>query len=124
MTRRPRGILFAGRGRVRLIVWSGAWLSGRAFASHARGRWFDSTRAHHPSLRSVKLLTAFLLWFFLTASVSGQGRGTGPKPAPAPAPRLPSGRVHFGPPPGETGVWERRNEHLVINPRSYQAAAT
>src|SRR3970282_1208592 len=28
----------------------GAWLSGRAFASHARGRWFDSTRAHHPSL--------------------------------------------------------------------------
>src|SRR5688572_10676319 len=41
------GMLFVGRGRVRLIVWSGAWLSGRAFASHARGRWFDSTRAHH-----------------------------------------------------------------------------
>jgi hypothetical protein len=34
-------------GRVRLGVRSGAWLSGRAFASHARGRWFDSTRAHH-----------------------------------------------------------------------------
>jgi hypothetical protein len=72
----------------------------------------------------VKLLTAFLLSFFLTASISGQGRGTGSKAPPAPAPRLPSGRVHFGPPPGETGVWERRNEHLVINPRSYQAAAT
>src|ERR1041384_5178216 len=33
--------------RVTLMVRSGAWLSGRAFASHARGRWFDSTRAHH-----------------------------------------------------------------------------
>ena len=40
--------LFGSRARARLIVWSGAWLSGRAFASHARGRWFDSTRAHHP----------------------------------------------------------------------------
>jgi hypothetical protein len=35
------------RGRGTLSVRSGAWLSGRAFASHARGRWFDSTRAHH-----------------------------------------------------------------------------
>ena len=26
----------------------GAWLSGRAPASHAGGRWFKSSRAHHP----------------------------------------------------------------------------
>jgi hypothetical protein len=30
---------------------SGAWLSGRASASHAGGRWFDSIRAHQTSLR-------------------------------------------------------------------------
>jgi len=59
-----------------------------------------------------------------TTSLQSQGRGAGPRPASAPAPRHPDGRVNFGPPPGETGVWERRNEHLVINPKSYQAAAT
>jgi hypothetical protein len=41
-----------------------------------------------------------------------------------PAPRLADGRVNLGPPPGEKGVWERRNEHLVVNPKSYQAPAT
>jgi hypothetical protein len=41
-----------------------------------------------------------------------------------PAPRWPDGRINLGPPNGETGLWERRNEHLVINPKSYQANAT
>jgi hypothetical protein len=51
-------------------------------------------------------------------------RGGGPPRPSAPAPRRPDGRINFGPPAGETGVWERRNEHLVVNPKSYQAAAT
>jgi hypothetical protein len=41
-----------------------------------------------------------------------------------PAPRRPDGRVNLGAPAGDTGVWERRNEHLVVNPDSYQANAT
>ena len=41
-----------------------------------------------------------------------------------PAPRGPEGRVLLGAPSGEKGVWERRNEHLVVNPNSYQAGAT
>jgi hypothetical protein len=32
--------------------------------------------------------------------------------------------VNLGAPAGERGLWERRTEHLVVNPRSYQAAAT
>jgi hypothetical protein len=51
----------------------------------------------------------------------GGGRGTAPS---LPTPRGPDGRVNLGAPPGEKGVWERRNEHLVNNPNSYQAAAT
>jgi hypothetical protein len=51
-----------------------------------------------------------------------RGQGTA-KPA-QPAPRNPDGRINLGPPSGQKGVWERRNEHLVINPESYQAAAT
>src|SRR5690349_7041156 len=51
----------------------------------------------------------------------GAGRGNAPA---LPAPRWPDGRINMGPPKGETGVWERRNEHLVVNPNSYQAAAT
>lgn len=43
---------------------------------------------------------------------------------PQPAPRWPDGRINLGPPAGEKGVWERRNEHLVVNPQSYQAGAT
>ena len=53
-----------------------------------------------------------------------QGRGGGARPPSAPAPRWPDGRINLGAPPGEKGVWERRNEHLVQNPGSYQAAAT
>lgn len=45
--------------------------------------------------------------------------------APAkPAPRWPDGRINFGPPPGETGVWERKNQYLAINPKAYEARAT
>jgi hypothetical protein len=74
----------------------------------------------------VMALSAASLLVSLTASspVAGQGRGAGARPAPAPAPRWPDGRINRGAPRGETGVWERRNEHLVNNPKSYQAAAT
>ncbi len=81
------------------------------------------TSARHRR-RAILAAAACVLSLVAATSLQGQGRGAGPKPAPAPAPRHPDGRVNFGPPPGETGVWERRNEHLVINPRSYQAAAT
>ncbi len=53
-----------------------------------------------------------------------QGRGGGARPPSGPAPRWPDGRINLGAAPGESGLWERRNEHLVINPQSYQAAAT
>ncbi len=52
------------------------------------------------------------------------GRGGAPRPPAAPAPRRPDGRINLGAPAGETGVWERRNELLVINPNSYQAPAS
>ncbi len=55
------------------------------------------------------------------ARQGGAGRGNAPS---LPAPRWPDGRINFGAPKGESGVWERRNEHLVNNPNSYQAAAT
>jgi len=52
-------------------------------------------------------------------------RGTAqPRPPAAPAPRWPDGRINLGAPLGQSGLWERRNEHLVINPKSYQADAT
>src|SRR5690348_7401069 len=58
-----------------------------------------------------------------TRLIAGQ-RGNGPARVSAPAPRWPDGRINLGAPKGENGLWERRNEHLVINPRSYQADAT
>ena len=70
------------------------------------------------------MVAACVLSLATAISLRAQGRGTGATPAPAPTPRLADGHVNLGPPPGETGLWERRNEHLVINPRSYQAAAT
>jgi hypothetical protein len=80
----------------------------------------------------VTALTAVILALGVITSASAQGRGGaagpgrggGAKPAPAPTPRWPDGRVNLGAPLGEKGVWERRNEHLAINPGSYQAAAT
>jgi hypothetical protein len=55
---------------------------------------------------------------------AGRAGGRGAAAPSLPTPRWPDGRVNFGPPPGDKGVWERRNEHLVNNPNSYQAAAT
>jgi hypothetical protein len=72
----------------------------------------------------IIVLSAYLLVSVAASSPVAQGRGTGPRPAPAPTPRWPDGRVNLGAPRGESGVWERRNEHLVINPNSYQAPAT
>jgi len=51
-------------------------------------------------------------------------RGTGAARTSAPAPRWPDGRINLGAPTGDKGLWERRNEHLVVNPQSYQADAT
>jgi hypothetical protein len=73
----------------------------------------------------IALSVASVLFSLAASSpAAGQGRGTAPRPPSAPAPRWPDGRINFGAPTGETGVWERRNEHLVNNPKSYQAAAT
>ena len=79
-------------------------------------------------MRSRSLLVAvhlatLLVWLSAPAA-EAQGRGGGPRPPAAPTPRWPDGRVNLGALPGESGVWERRNEHLVVNPRSYQAPAT
>ena len=61
----------------------------------------------------------------LAAGLSGSGqRGGGPPRPSAPTPRWADGRINLGAPKGETGLWERRNEHLVVNPKSYQADAT
>jgi hypothetical protein len=69
-----------------------------------------------------------MLMLVATALVSMHATGTPAQQRPAaesrPAPRWPDGHVNLGAPSGETGVWERRNEHLVVNPKSYQAAAT
>jgi hypothetical protein len=69
------------------------------------------------------VLAALALFLLATASIAGPRGNAQPRPS-APAPRWPDGRINLGAPPGETGLWERRNEHLVINPKSYQAAAT
>src|SRR5690606_5540479 len=84
------------------------------------------------SQRTVKYLIAISIVLAVTtggvvagqARGAGEGRGAAPRPPSAPAPRWPDGRINLGAPPGEKGVWERRNEHLVQNPLSYQAAAT
>jgi hypothetical protein len=55
---------------------------------------------------------------------SAPAGGAAPPRPSVPAPRWPDGHVNLGAPRGEKGVWERRNEHLVNNPNSYQAAAT
>ena len=55
------------------------------------------------------------------APASGQQKTP---PESRPVPRRADGRVVLGTPAGEKGVWERRNEHLVVNPDSYQAGAT
>ena len=76
-------------------------------------------------MRHRSVVGTLTLLACLTASlvVAGQ-RGGGPPRPSAPAPRWPDGRINLGAPKGENGLWERRNEHLVINPKSYQADAT
>ena len=64
------------------------------------------------------------LLMFSAASFAPLGAQQKPQPPSQPAPRGADGRVILGAPPGQKGVWERRNEHLVVNPDSYQAAAT
>ena len=71
-----------------------------------------------------RLIALAVLALLSSTTVLAQRGGGAPRPAPAPAPRWPDGRINLGAPLGETGVWERRNEHLVINPKSYQADAT
>jgi hypothetical protein len=56
--------------------------------------------------------------------VAQDAAARGPAPEKRAAPRGPDGHITFGAPPGEKGVWERRGEHLVVNPQSYQANAT
>jgi hypothetical protein len=72
----------------------------------------------------LALLTAAAIGGSLTPAVQAGQRGAGPRPPAGPPPRLADGRINFGAPAGQKGVWERRNEHLVINPDSYQAPAT
>jgi hypothetical protein len=74
--------------------------------------------------RSLLLVIAALGLAAQSHEVAAQ-RGTAqPRPPAAPAPRWPDGRINLGAPLGQNGLWERRNEHLVINPKSYQADAT
>src|SRR4030095_1349426 len=73
----------------------------------------------------MRRLIALAVLALLTSTTVFAQRGSGaPRPALAPAPRWPDARITLGARLGETGVWERRNEHLVINPKSYQADAT
>jgi hypothetical protein len=69
----------------------------------------------------VTLALVVVIGVLGSSTFAQRGRGGGP---PQPTPRHADGRVNLGPPSGQTGVWERRNEHLVINPESYQADAT
>lgn len=62
---------------------------------------------------------ACVLW---APAMSPAGQRTGDDVRPFP--RWPDGRVNLGAPAGETGLWERRTSHLVVNPDSYQASAT
>ena len=76
-------------------------------------------------MRRRSIILALVLIFPLTSapSVNAQAPTRGNTPS-RPAPRWPDGHVNLGSPPGEIGLWERRNEHLVVNPKSYQADAT
>jgi hypothetical protein len=69
----------------------------------------------------LALVGATVLWSMPLGAVLG-GQRAGPEGRQVP--RWPDGRINLGAPKGETGVWERRNEHLVVNPKSYQANAT
>ena len=81
--------------RVTLNPRSGAWLSGRASASHAGGRWFDSIRAHQPSLTPdtprVRNRWQATLHTLQAGEAPREGHRAG-KPAPT-STRLPARRV-------------------------------
>jgi hypothetical protein len=76
-------------------------------------------------MRTLIALTAVALLSSAVPTIVTAQRGNAPpRPPAAPAPRWPDGRINLGAPLGQNGLWERRNEHLVINPKSYQADAT
>jgi hypothetical protein len=72
----------------------------------------------------IALIAVALLSSAVPTIVTAQRGNAPPRPPAAPAPRWPDGRINLGAPLGQNGLWERRNEHLVINPKSYQADAT
>src|SRR5688572_9746878 len=111
----------------------------RAIGSEERswpGLWtFRLAKVNQPRARSRGMITgvlkpasaavvAILAAWTCSAAVGAQGRGQGPRAAPDPAPRWPDGRINLGAPPGDKGVWERPNKHLVVNPRPYQPPPT
>jgi hypothetical protein len=77
----------------------------------------------HRLVVAAVLVSALVPAMLVAPLVAGQRGNAQPRPS-LPAPRWPDGRINLGAPKGETGLWERRNEHLVINPKSYQADAT
>lgn len=83
---------------------------------------------YHSALMQQKLTTRAAIAGAVLAVLWGAHTTDAGQQKPAaesrPAPRGSDGRVILGAPAGEKGVWERRNEHLVVNPDSYQAPAT
>ena len=86
-------------------------------------RSYFSTSSTSSTSSTFPLALAFVASVILSTAALAQRGGGPPRPA-APAPRWPDGRINLGAPLGQNGLWERRNEHLVINPKSYQADAT
>jgi hypothetical protein len=75
----------------------------------------------------MKARCTFLLIAMVVAAVSAFAqnpqRGAAPAPPPRPTPRLPDGRVNFGAPEGEKGVWAPAGiVQLSLNPNSVNRA--
>lgn len=51
------------------------------------------------------LIAALMLVALVCPLIAQNRRNTAPPVPSAPAPRYPDGRVNFGPPPGQTGIW-------------------
>src|SRR5690554_135604 len=64
-------------------------------------------RNHRGSLALIAAFVLLLPTFAADSAAQGRGRGGGAAAAetPRPTPRWPDGRVNFGPPVGETGLW-------------------
>ncbi|HWK54106.1 MAG TPA: hypothetical protein VNR18_07040 [Hyphomicrobiales bacterium] len=73
----------------------------------------------HASGILAALLTLAILPFQAGVANAQQQEATA-----RPAPRHDDGRINFGPPPGETGMWSRGTKYLAVNPDSYQADQT